>query len=243
MGWRAERRGPKREPDRGHGVAPQPGPPHGGRRGTALFVALFALSAAAVLVFAVFFARLALTPAPTQAPAPAPSPTAPPPTPAPTPTPTPEPTPSAVTLDAPPQNDDYVGRLTIEGTAVDCEVYYGDSETQFSKGAGVSMGSCIPGAGGTVMIGAHTGTYFRDLESVVEGADIAITTDYGEYHYTVTRCAVVEETDTTAYDLDAAEENIILFTCYPFGILTRTTQRYLVYGDFVSGPPVVWQQP
>ena len=217
--------------------------PQGGRRGTALFVALIALSAAAVLAFAVFFVRTVTAPAPTPTPAPTPSPTAPPPTPVPTPEPTPEPTLSTVTLDAQPQNDDYVGRLTIEGTAVDCEVYYGDSETQFSKGAGVSMGSCIPGAGGTVMIGAHTGTYFRDLESVAEGADITITTDYGEYHYTVARCAVVEETDTTAYDLDAEEENIILFTCYPFGILTRTTQRYLVYGDFVSGPSIVWQQP
>ena len=217
--------------------------PQGGRHGTALFVALIALSAAAVLAFAVFFVRTVTAPAPTPTPSPTPSPTAPPPTPVPTPEPTPEPTPSTVTLDAQPQNDDYVGRLTIEGAAVDCEVYYGDSETQFSKGAGVSMGSCIPGAGGTVMIGAHTGTYFRDLESVVEGADITITTDYGEYHYTVARCAVVEETDTTAYDLDAEEENIILFTCYPFGILTRTTQRYLVYGDFVSGPSVVWQQP
>ena len=221
--------------------------PQGGRRGTALFVALFvalfALSAAAVLAFAVFFVHTVTSPAPAPTPSPAPSPTAPPPTPTPTPEPTPEPTPSTVTLDAYPHNDDYVGRLTIEGTAVDCEVYYGDSETQFSKGAGVSLGSCIPGEGSTVMIGAHTGTYFRDLESVVEGADITITTDYGEYHYTVARCAVVEETDTTAYDLDAEEENIILFTCYPFGILTRTTQRYLVYGDFVSGPSVVWQQP
>lgn len=217
--------------------------PQGGRRGTALFVALIALSAAAVLAFAVFFVRTVTAPAPTPTPSPTPSPTAPPPTPTPTPEPTPEPTPSTVTLDAYPQNDDYVGRLTIEGTAVDCGVYYGDSETQFSKGAGVSMGSCIPGEGSTVMIGAHTGTYFRDLESVEEGADITIVTDYGEYHYTVARCAVVEETDTTAYDLDAPAENIILFTCYPFGILTRTTQRYLVYGHYVSGPAIVWQQP
>ena len=51
--------------------------------------------------------------------------------------------------------------------------------------------------------------------------------------------AVVQETDTTAYDLDADTENIILYTCYPFGILTRTTQRYFVYGDLVSGPALI----
>ena len=142
-----------------------------------------------------------------------------------------------------PQEGENYGRLVIQGTSIDCNLFYGDSPVELSSGAGTYAGASIPGEGSTVMIGAHTGTYFRDLESVVEGADITITTDYGEYHYTVARCAVVEETDTTAYDLDAEEENIILFTCYPFGILTRTTQRYLVYGDFVSGPSIVWQQP
>lgn len=63
--------------------------PQGGRRGTALFVALIALSAAAVLAFAVFFVRTVTAPAPTPTPTPTPSPTAPPPTPVPTPEPTP----------------------------------------------------------------------------------------------------------------------------------------------------------
>lgn len=223
-----------------HSASPHQEPPQGGKRGTPLFVALIALSVVAVAAFAVFFVRTATAPEPQPTPAPTPTPTA---VPSPAPSPTPEPTPSTVTLDTHPQDDDYIGHLTISGTVVDCDLYYGDGETQFSKGAGISLDSCIPGEGGTVMIGAHTGTYFRDLESVVDGADITITTDYGEYHYTIARCAVVEETDTTAYDLDAEEENIILFTCYPFGILTRTTQRYLVYGDFVSGPSIVWQQP
>ena len=42
--------------------------------------------------------------------------------------------------------------------------------------------------------------------------------------------------DTSAYDLDAAEENIILYTCYPLGQTALTDLRYFIYGRFVSGP-------
>lgn len=213
------------------------------KKGTPLFVLLLAVSAAAILFFVVYLGRLAVSaaePQPTPSPTPVvtPSPTATP-EPTPTPSPTPSPTPAPVTLESYPQTGDKVGHLTISGTVVDCDVFWGDSEAQFSQGAGIYTGSHIPGEGGTILMGAHTGTFFRDLESVTEGADITFTTDYGEYHYTVTKMAVVQETDTTAYDLDADTENIILYTCYPFGILTRTTQRYFVYGDYVSGPAVV----
>ena len=45
-------------------------------------------------------------------------------------------------------------------------------------------------------------------------------------------------TDETAYDLTREEENIILYTCYPFGQLTPTPYRYFIYGEFVSGPEI-----
>lgn len=217
----------------------------GGKRATPLFVLLLAVQVLAVLLFVVYLGRLAFReaePAPTPTPTPVPATPTPSPEPTPSPSPTPSPTPAPVTLERYPSVGDRVGHLTISGTVVDCDVYWGDSEAQFSLGAGIYTGSHIPGEGGTILMGAHTGTFFRDLESVTEGADITFTTDYGEYHYTVTRMAVVEETDTSAYDLDADTENIILYTCYPFGILTRTTQRYFVYGDFVSGPAVLAPQ-
>lgn len=211
------------------------------RKGTPLFALLLIVEVAAVVLFVVYFGGLIVDASASPAPTPSPTPVATPaptpsPTPTPTPSPTPEPTPAPVTLESYPAVGDRIGHLTISGTVVDCDVFLGDSETQFSQGAGIYAGSHIPGEGGTILMGAHTGTFFRDLESVTEGADITFTTDYGEYHYTVTKMAVVQETDTTAYDLDADTENIILYTCYPFGILTRTTQRYFVYGDLASGP-------
>lgn len=74
---------------------------------------------------------------------------------------------------------DKLGRIWVEGTKVDCALYWGDSESQFSRGAGCRAESdCVlPGENGTVLIGAHTGTYFSDLGSVQLGAMIHLETD------------------------------------------------------------------
>lgn len=146
-------------------------------------------------------------------------------------------------LESYPEAGDKLGHLTVSGTTVDCDVYYGDSETEFSKGAGTFKGAKIPGEGGTILMGGHTGTYFRDFESVEVGDEVTFTTSYGEYHYVVTGTQVALDTDTTAYDLDATEENLIMYTCYPFGIVNPTDERFFVYCDYVSGPALELQQP
>ena len=130
------------------------------------------------------------------------------------------------------------GHLTISGTAVDCDLYYGDSEAQMSKGAGTYTGAHIPGENGTILLAGHTGTFFRDFESAEIGADIQIETRYGTYHYEIVNMQPAEATDETAYDLTREEENIILYTCYPFGQLSPTPYRYFIYGEFVSGPEI-----
>lgn len=157
-------------------------------------------------------------------------------------TPAPTPAPTEVDLDAAggyPAAGDEMGRLSIEGTAVDCTLYYGDSTTEFSKGAGLYTGTGIPGEGRTIISGAHTDSYFRDLESVAEGDEVLITTYYGEYRYRVTGTRITTDTDATAYDLDADHENLVLYTCYPFGITEYTEQRYFVYAELVSGPVIL----
>lgn len=159
------------------------------------------------------------------------------------PTATPETQPETAALESYPQAGDLLGHLTISGTAVDCDVYYGDSEAEFSKGAGTYKGAKIPGEGGTILMGGHTGTYFRDFESIQTGDEVTFTTSYGEYHYVVTGTQVALDTDTSAYDLDADEENLIMYTCYPFGIINPTDERFFVYCDYVSGPALQVGQP
>ena len=55
-------------------------------------------------------------------------------------------------------------------------------------------------------MGGHTGTYFRDFESVQAGDEVTLTTDYGEYHYVVTNTKVATDTDTSAYELNARKK-------------------------------------
>lgn len=86
------------------------------------------------------------------------------------------------------QYGDKLGRIWVEGTNVDCALYWGDSEGQFGRGAGCRAESdCVlPGENGTVFIGGHTGTYFSDLGSTQLGAIIHLETDWGDFTYKVT---------------------------------------------------------
>ena len=131
---------------------------------------------------------------------------------------------------------DKLGRIWVEGTNVDCALYWGDSEGQFGRGAGCRAESdCVlPGENGTVFIGGHTGTYFSDLGSTQLGAIIHLETDWGDFTYKVTDMQVIQETDVDKVRWGTEEPSCILYTCYPFGILTHTPQRYAVYADPVS---------
>lgn len=136
-----------------------------------------------------------------------------------------------------PVEGELYGTVRVSGTSVNCNLYYGDNETELNAGAGTFTGAQIPGQGGVTLVGAHTGSYFRDLESVQLGADVAVETKYGTYHYTVTDLRVVNIAEYGMDDLFASPpESLLLYTCYPFGQLTVTSQRYLVTSEYVSGP-------
>ena len=134
------------------------------------------------------------------------------------------------------QYGDKLGRIWVEGTNVDCGLYLGDDEAEFSRGAGCrAQSDCVlPGENGTVFIGAHTGTYFADLGSCQIGAIIHLDTDWGDFAYQITDMQVILETDIDKVRWGASEHSCILYTCYPFGILTHTTQRYAVYAAPVN---------
>lgn len=129
-----------------------------------------------------------------------------------------------------------LGKVQVDGTNVNCNLYWGDSDTQFRYGAGCHAedGCVLPGESGTVFIGGHTGTVFADLGSCQIGNIIHLTTSWGTFDYQITETRVINETDIDLCRFGATEPSCILYTCYPFGILVHTTQRYAVYADLVS---------
>ncbi|MBQ4119623.1 MAG: class D sortase [Clostridia bacterium] len=129
--------------------------------------------------------------------------------------------------------------ISIESTALNCSVFFGDSPQILRKGAGHYAGSSFAGFGSTVLISGHNNRYFDTLKDAQIGSIITLKTNYGIYTYRITHTAIKKNTDRTAYDLGAKKENIVLYTCYPFNTLGLTSQRYFVYGEYVSGPKVL----
>jgi len=137
-----------------------------------------------------------------------------------------------------PQPGDLYARITISGTTVDSPVFWGDSERELNRGVGTYMGGWLPGFGRTVMMGGHRNTDFADFRSLELGAIITIETHYETYTYEVVRMEVFHMNDRNAYDFLRDEENLILYTCYPFDRIGAAVERLFVYGEPLTGTPV-----
>ncbi|HEX2986197.1 MAG TPA: class D sortase [Caproiciproducens sp.] len=137
-----------------------------------------------------------------------------------------------------PQYGTRFGRITIPSASIQADLFFGDGAEALRKGVGVYNGSFIPGYGKTILIAGHNHTYFHRLGQAKTGDFISIETNYGVYRYRITNALVKSASDQTAYDLKDGEENLILYTCYPFDCIGLTPQRYYVYAKYVSGPKI-----
>ena len=130
------------------------------------------------------------------------------------------------------------GKISIPDCGVDCSLFMGDDDVALSNGAGIYYGSFIPGYGGTILVAGHNNTFFNGLNNAKAGQEISLKTGYGDYKYKIRETAVRDSLDTTAYDLSADYENLVLYTCYPFDEVGLTDKRLFVYADFTDGIPI-----
>jgi sortase A len=133
----------------------------------------------------------------------------------------------------------HYARLEIKSVSVATDLYFGDSSAVLKKGVGQYIGSFIPGYGRPLLIGGHNNRAFNSLQFVKKGDIVKITTNYGKYEYKITGTRIVDHKDKSAYDLSQQNEQLILYTCYPFDTLGLTSKRFFVYADKVSGPIIV----
>lgn len=141
-----------------------------------------------------------------------------------------------------PYPGDRYGEIAIEGTTVSAPLYYGDDTATLNKGVGTfkdDIGVGIPGEGKTILLAGHNNTFFNGLQQVEVGDIVTIETHYGTYTYEVTDMQVKDHQDESAYDFSRTDENLIMYTCYPFDALGFTPDRYFVYAKYVSGPVLV----
>lgn len=129
--------------------------------------------------------------------------------------------------------------ISSSDIGLDAPIYFGDSEGVFDKGAGQYLGSYIPGLNKPILLGGHDNTFFAPLEQAKEGEIIKVQTSYGVFEYEVTGTKIANANDASAYDLASETEELILYTCYPFGsYIGLKDERYYVYAKKISGPTV-----
>ena len=137
-----------------------------------------------------------------------------------------------------PSYEDQFGELIIEDCQIKADLYFGDSWYVLGNGVGIYNGSAIPGYGRTILIAGHNNTYFNGLKHAKEGQIVKIRTNYGNYQYEITGTKITDNEDRSAYDLGKNEENLIMYTCYPFDTLGLTNLRAFIYAKYVSGPVI-----
>lgn len=126
---------------------------------------------------------------------------------------------------------DQIGTLRIASVEMEVGVYQGDTEDQFQLGAGHSYMSFLPGQEGNIVLAAHRTNYFRDLEYVKVGDMIELETTYGLFEYKIRQIDILEEADFETILEDSEEEQLTLYTCYPFIYVGNAPNRYVVRCD------------
>lgn len=131
----------------------------------------------------------------------------------------------------------HYAQMECDRIGLEAPVYMGDDDSITRVGAGQFLGSYIPGYGKIILVGAHCTTFFKPLKYVQVGDIIKVKTSYGIYEYEVSKTKVYKADDMDAYDLSQDYEQLILYTCYPFRLLSGSRQqRLFVYADKISGP-------
>lgn len=140
-----------------------------------------------------------------------------------------------------PEYNQNIGTLSVaneDGTYLTCDLYFGDNDKALKKGAGIYSGSIAPGYGSTVLIAGHNHTYFKPMKQAAVGDIVTITTYYGVYTYRLREISILPAHDKNNFDLLAEHENLVMYTCHPFGSIGMTPTRYFYYGEYLSGPMI-----
>ena len=140
-----------------------------------------------------------------------------------------------------PSSGTHYAQITCERIGLDAPVYMDDTDAILKVGVGQYLGTSIPGFGKPIMLAAHCTTFFAPFEFIEVGDVVTITTSYGVYEYEITETSVVEPPFKGAYDLAQEEEELIMYTCYPFKLLSGSRQKRLfVYGKKIAGPDIIY---
>jgi sortase A len=111
-------------------------------------------------------------------------------------------------------------------------IYKGVTLPTLDKGVGYWPGTAMPGHVGNVVLGGHRVSKkkpFRNIDVLVPGDEIYLTTAEGTFVYAVTGTQIVEPTETWIID-QGETATLTLFACHP---PHSTKQRIVVFADYL----------
>jgi sortase A len=144
----------------------------------------------------------------------------------------PQPPQLAPTIGDPPVGSP-VGTIVIPKIGLSMVVIEGTDTPQLDQGPGHYPGTPLPGEAGNAAIAGHRTTYlhpFYNLDALVPGDAIELTTLQGTFVYDMTRQEVVAPTDVAVVD-PTPTPTITLTTCNP---RYSASQRLVVHGALVA---------
>lgn len=115
------------------------------------------------------------------------------------------------------------------------DLIWGDHTSALDVAIGQYRKSGIPGQKKPLLVAGHNGTHFKLLPTFQKGDKVKIETSYGTYVYEVYDMKTMHKSEFRASELEKNEEILIMYTCYPFHVIT-TDYRYFVYAKYIDGP-------
>lgn len=128
-----------------------------------------------------------------------------------------------------------IGSIEIPKLNMTQNVYEGVELTVLNVGPGHWPGTAMPGGYGNTVIAGHRVTHskpFRNVDKLVAGDDIFVSTSQGRFNYKVKSVEIVYPKDIWIVDQTPGFQ-LTLFACHPPG---SATQRIVVHGDLVDPP-------
>lgn len=130
---------------------------------------------------------------------------------------------------------DVLGRIRIPSVGVDTWMVAGAKLKDLEKGPGVFPKSAMPGHLGNFAVAGHRTSYgapFGDLDSLVKGDTIIVSTVEGTFTYSVTTSRVVDPSDVSVIrTVDPTRAVATLVTCHP---KWTSSQRLVVSAELTS---------
>lgn len=131
-----------------------------------------------------------------------------------------------------------IGVIRIDKIAVLAQIFDNDRQDTLLKGVGVIETTDLPSSqlGTTCALAGHRGGVNEDLsflniDQLVDGDEIKVTTKYEVLVYKVTGSEVIEPDDWSKFTRDEKESKLILMTCHPY---PKNDKRLLVYAELAN---------